>query len=321
MRRGAVTGWAMAGCAAALGFGAAESAAQEPDWDRLGERIARAVELAIREAEVATTRALAALEEADFRIEFDEDAFGGWGDQEAGPLVQEEFRWQGRVDAGDVLEIKGVNGPIRAVPSTGREIEVVALKSGRRNDPAGVEIQVLEHQGGVTLCAIYPTPEGQRANECGVGEDGRNTVRRNDVKVEWEVRVPANVRFRGQTVNGQVEATGLGADADLATVNGDVIVETRGFAAARTVNGSIRARMAGSPAGDASFETVNGSIELDVDDGLDADLDAAWLNGSLDTDLPLQVEGRMGRREAQGRLGIGGALLTLRTVNGSIRIR
>jgi hypothetical protein len=327
----------------------------EDRWERVADRWADAMERAIVQAEWAaehaaaraewaTARALQAMERVDWESEFellidgdwiqelqalgdidwDDDAWDdhrAWDyDDDDGPRVQEEFRWTGRIDAGDVLEIKGINGPIHARPADGDEIEVVALKEGRRSDPEEVRIDVIEHAGGVTLCAVYPTPPGKRDNECGVGDDGRNSVEDNDVRVEWEVRVPRDVRFRGRTVNGDLEAMDLGGDADLATVNGDVEVTTGGFAEARTVNGSIRARMEGTPSGDVSFETVNGSIELDVDEGLDANLDAAWMNGDLDTDLPFQIQGRLGRRSAEGRLGDGGHELRVKTVNGSIRI-
>ncbi|HSM06799.1 MAG TPA: DUF4097 family beta strand repeat-containing protein [Longimicrobiales bacterium] len=319
--------------------------AQERDWDDLSHRIEAAFERAMAEAEWATARALAALEDVDWaslrwEMDWDDDRWADewaeawddewdgawhddWRDDGDGEGVQErqEFRWSGRVDAGDVLEIKGVNGPITAGRASGNEIEVVAVKTGRRSDPESVRIDVIEHGGGVTLCAVYPTPEGREENECGVGSDGRSSTERNDVQVAWEVRVPADVRFRGRTVNGDVEATDLREDVDVATVNGDVEVTTAGFAEARTVNGSIRARMDGAPTEDVSFETVNGSITLDVDDGLDADLDAEWLNGSLETDIPFQLQGRMGRRSARGSLGDGGSLIRLRTVNGSIRIR
>jgi len=300
----------------------------EDRWERVADRWADAIERvvaraewaaehAVAQAEWTTARALQALERVDWESEF-EFVMDDY-DQER-PPTEQEFRWSGRIDSGEVLEIKGTNGSISARAAEGDEIEVVAMKEGRRSDPAGVRIDVIEHSGGVTLCAVYPTPRGKRDNECGVGDDGRNSVEDNDVQVEWEVRVPRDVRFRGHTVNGDVEAIDLGGDADLATVNGDVEVETDGFAEARTVNGSIRARMAGDLTGDVSFETVNGSIDLDVDEGLDADLDASWLNGDLDTDLPFQIQGRLGRRSAEGRLGTGGHDLRVKTVNGSIRI-
>lgn len=252
-------------------------------------------------------------------MEWDDDAWFANQD-DAGPQVQEEFRWSGTVDRGDVVEIKGVNGGVSAEPASGNEIEVVAVKSGRRNDPAEVRVEVVEHAGGVTLCALYPTRSGDEANQCRPGDGGRMNARRNDVAVEWEVRVPRGVLFNGRTVNGDVQAVGLSEAVDLTTVNGSVTIDTDGFASARTVNGSIEARVGGLLSGDASFETVNGSIELDVDDGLGAEVDASWLNGSLDTELPLRVEGRVGRRSARGILGDGGPMLMLRTVNGSIHI-
>ena len=245
-----------------------------------------------------------------------------WSDRNAGPRVgADDWEWRGRVDRGDVLEIKGISGPVRATRASGSEIEVVAMRSARRSDPESVTFEVLEHSGGVTLCAMYPTPDrADRRNECGVGDEGRMNVNRNDTSVEWEVRVPAGVNFTVRNVNGDVEIERLDSDVRVSTVNGDVDLETSGAAEAKTVNGDVRARFDVLNR-DVEFETVNGSLELDVADDLDADVDAGWLNGSLDSDVPLTLRGRMSRRSAQGTLGDGGPMLRLRTVNGSIRIR
>ncbi|HZD05167.1 MAG TPA: DUF4097 family beta strand repeat-containing protein, partial [Longimicrobiales bacterium] len=185
-----------------------------------------------------------------------------------------------------------------------------------------VRVEVVEHDGGVTVCAVYPTPPGQRSNVCAPGDEARLSVQHNDVQVEFEVKVPEGVRFEAVTVNGDVRGTDLDGDAKVSTVNGDIEVVTAGFAEASTVNGSIQASVGGRAfAGGVSFETVNGSIELDLPDDVDADLDASWVNGGLTTDLPFDVQGRIGRRSARGVLGDGGPTLRLRTVNGSIRIR
>ena len=57
-----------------------------------------------------------------------------------------EFRWQGRIGDGKTLEIKGVNGDVRAEEATASEIEVVAVKRGRDLD--AVKIDVVEHPDG-----------------------------------------------------------------------------------------------------------------------------------------------------------------------------
>ncbi len=243
-------------------------------------------------------------------------------DQDSGPRVEgADFEWNGSIGAGEILEIKGISGEISAMPASGNRIEVLARKSARRSDPESVTIQIIEHRGGVTLCALYPTPDdSRRDNECGVGDDGQMSVRRNDTQVDWEVRVPANVRFHGRTVNGDIQIENLKADVVARTVNGDVELETTGSAEASTVNGDVRATF-DVMREDARFETVNGSVILDVADDLNADLDASWMNGDLESDIPLRLNGRLGRRQAQGMLGEGGPELRVRTVNGSIRIR
>src|SRR5881409_221935 len=69
--------------------------------------------------------------------------------------VQEEMRWHGWVPGGQLVEINNVHGNVRAEASESDEIEVVALKRGTA-DPERVAIEVVEHKGGITVCAVYP---------------------------------------------------------------------------------------------------------------------------------------------------------------------
>ena len=55
--------------------------------------------------------------------------------------------------------------------------------------------------------------------------------------------------------------------------------------------------------------------------GIDADLEVSTVNGSIDTAFPITVTGRLSRRRLRGRIGDGGALISVRTVNGSIQLR
>jgi hypothetical protein len=290
----------------ALGvMGASEATAQSSGIERALERAARAVERAMEGMGRAMDRA------------FDRGPDGDVWSQAA-----EDFFWSGSLAAGEILEIKGTNGAIVVERATGDEIEVRATARGRRSDPSEVRIERVDHEEGVTFCAVYPTPRGERENYCGPGKTGRNSTHRNDVEVEFVVALPPGVRFSGRTVNGDVEALGLDSDLSVSTVNGDVDVATTGYAEASTVNGSIEARMGRmDPESGLSFKTVNGSITLDLPNDVDADLDARWVNGGLDSDLPLRIEGRMSRQRAQGAFGDGGPLLSVSTVNGSIRVR
>ncbi len=277
----------------------------------VAQAVDRAVNRALSGVEQAVTRAVG--QATDVRVA---DAYDG-----SGAASQDPFRWTGTLAEGSTIEVRGVAGAIIAVPGKGDQVVVVAERSARRSDPDEVRIEVVEHRGGVTVCAVYPTPRGDADNRCGPGGEYRNSVRNNDVSVRFHVEVPEGVELAARTVNGDVEATDLLGDVEAETVNGDVELTTRGFARAATVNGSIRAEMGRWLPEGADFRTVNGSIELDLPDDVDADLDASWVNGALDSDLPLLVDGKIGRRSVVGRLGAGGSVLRIHTVNGSIRIR
>lgn len=236
-------------------------------------------------------------------------------------LEGQDFTWRGRVAVGGALEIRGVNGDIEAVRADGGEIVVHAAKHARRSDPDDVRIEVVEHGGGVTICAVYPGPRGREENTCRPG-GGRNNVRDNDVTVDFTVHVPAGITLSAHTVNGGIEAADLASNVRARTVNGDIEIHTAGWAEATTVNGSIAAAMgtADWPDG-AEFETVNGAIRLTLPEDVRADLEARTVNGSIDSDFPVTVQGRFGPRRVSGTLGGGGRELRVKTVNGGITLR
>ncbi len=235
--------------------------------------------------------------------------------------AQEEFHWTGKVASGGAVEIKGVNGGITATGAAGGPVEVTAIKKGRKSDPASVKVEVVEHAGGVTICAVYPAVDG-KANTCAPGQGGRMNVRDNDVNVEFQVKVPAGVRFVGRTVNGGISASGLTADAEATTVNGGVEIEAGGTARATTVNGGISARLGRADwAGLLKLTTVNGGIDVAVPAGLNTELKASTVNGDIQTDFPVTMTGRISKRHVQGTIGTGGRQLEMETVNGSIELK
>src|SRR5206468_1787521 len=50
--------------------------------------------------------------------------------------AQTDFQWRGQLTSGQTLEVKGINGDVRAVPSSTTDVEVTATKSARRSNPA-----------------------------------------------------------------------------------------------------------------------------------------------------------------------------------------
>jgi DUF4097 and DUF4098 domain-containing protein YvlB len=178
----------------------------------------------------------------------------------------------------------------------------------------------VEHDGGVTVCAVYPDVPGQPTNECLPGEAGHLSTRDNDVSVTFDVEVPASAVLVAVTVNGNVTATGMGEDVYATTVNGNVDIATAGHARGITVNGNMSATIdrADWERG-MSFITVNGNVTVRIPADTNCEVTGATVNGTVATDFPLTISAD--RRLIEGTLGDGGRLLTLTTVNGNVALR
>jgi hypothetical protein len=240
-----------------------------------------------------------------------------------GDATAQDFEWQGMIGQGRAIEVKGVVGDIRALPASGNRVEVTAtVREGRRGYAEDIDFDVVEHDGGVTICAVYPTPRNaDEPNECRPGDRGRMNTRNNDTRVHFTVHVPEGVDFVGRTVNGEVHVESLSGNVEAYTVNGDIGISTTGTAQAGTVNGSIDASLGSSDwSGPLEFETVNGGITVELPRGTGAEVTAKTINGNIETDFPITVEGRFSSRRMTGTIGGGGSRLWLETVNGSIRL-
>src|SRR5262249_60728894 len=175
------------------------------------------------------------------------------------------------------------------------------------SNPAEVRIEVVPHASGVTICAVYPTVDGDEPNRCESGSKSRSRTKNNDTNVRFDVQVPVGVEFVGRTVNGNVEGESLNGDAQGHTVNGSVRVSTTGTASGNTVNGSLDLTMGRTDWRDeAKFSTVNGSITLHLPAFLSANLHATTLNAEIQSDFPITATGSINRRRIDGTIGHGG---------------
>ena len=84
----------------------------------------------------------------------------------------DDFQWRGNVRPGGTIEVKGVNGDVTAMAASGPDVEVTAERKARRNNPEDVRLEVVEHADGVTICAVYPSKDATRPNECRPGNRG-----------------------------------------------------------------------------------------------------------------------------------------------------
>lgn len=210
--------------------------------------------------------------------------------------------------AGGNFLLENVNGSVRVEGWERDEVEVRAVMTARTDphDLDRVKIEVQSQPGKVAVRTRYP--EGQ-----GV-----------EVAVEYLVHVPYHVLLGSiETVNGSVLVRGVEGSGDLRSVNGDVeVLASSGRFSAQTTNGNLhlelRRLLDGGP---MKIETVNGSVVLGLPSDARADLKVLSMNGNFSSELPVtSTAGSLAARAFRGRLGTGGGEISVRTINGGIRL-
>ena len=260
----------------------------------------------------------------------------------------ESFRFYGAIGDITVTEGTGTQAEVRA--------EKILTRQGRVTD---IGFIVRRSGDGVTICAVFE--DDDECSDTGLRSERNRNWGRNfrPPQLHVTIRVPAGVRLRAHSGNGDVSVTGAFAEAtarsgngrirvsgtagevDAASGNGEVTVESvRGPVSASSGNGDIRVTTVQGPvsassgngdllvrmtelraADDMQFSTGNGRIEVTVPEGFSADIDASTGNGGIRTVFPIQVSGRISKTRLRGTIGQGGRRLRLVTGNGEIELR
>jgi hypothetical protein len=212
--------------------------------------------------------------------------------------------------AGGSFALENVNGSVQVEGWSREEVEVSAVKTATRSDSRDVSQVKIEvddsHPGQVAVHTRYPQGEGA------------------EVAVEYHVHVPYRVLLGSiETVNGSVTVRGVEGGGELRSVNGNVeVFDSSGRFSEKTTNGNLRLElhqlMAGGP---MNLETVNGSVVLGLPEGARADLKVLAMNGDFYSELPVtSAASKPAARAFHAKLGTGGGEISVRTINGGIRL-
>lgn len=242
------------------------------------------------------------------------------------PLMAQDTQFDRTMPAGDRLELSNINGKISVTQGTGRRAEIVVTKTVRAGDGNLVKAILEEGNGYVRVCTIYLTRDPNRTTCAGsnsIDSRGDRRFERFDVRLDYEVRLPAGVRLQVESVNGSVTIRGVDTPASVSTVNGEIEFDGVGAHRLETVNGGIVGRFTGARwTGDLALETVNGSIDLSLPSDFGAEIRGQTVNGGIDFgEFPVTMKGKWGPKTFTGTIGDGGRRVTIETVNGSVRLR
>lgn len=206
-----------------------------------------------------------------------------------------------------LVSLNNINGEVKITAWDKNEVQLDAEKiADTREKLQRLEIRVT---AGSTAIDIRTHLPGGTNNDPG--------------RVNYTLMVPAQARIsKVEDVNGSISIEGMKSSVDASTVNGRVLVSSaKGDLNLHSVNGELRASV--SQLGKkATLDCVNCTIDLTVPSDSNADLAAETVHGSIrsDFDLPIDRSRFGGMTSMKAKLGSGGTLVKLNTVNGSINV-
>jgi len=171
----------------------------------------------------------------------------------------QEFHETYDLAANGTISVSNTNGNVRVTSWDENRVKVDAVKRGRKDDFARVEIQVMAKPERIEIRTVYPR--------------GRST----EVSVDYDLKVPRTADLNSLNLtNGEVTVSGPLARVSARSTNGSVSAqEISEMATLASTNGSIKATKIG---GELRAITTNG--EVNVSD-IATLLNAQSINGSV----------------------------------------
>jgi hypothetical protein len=144
------------------------------------------------------------------------------------------------------------------------------------------------------------------------------------VSVSYEIKVPRELRrLEVSAERGDIKVGEFDGSAVLNLTNGSISVAAAGEVRGRLTNGDINVTYTGRHEDAQEFSVVNGAVKVSFADEPQVDLKAASTNGDIKVEdgLGAGADKRGSGHRLEAELGGGGAPLTLKVVNGDIRLK
>ena len=226
------------------------------------------------------------------------------------PGIEETETFTQPFAAGDLLDLRNVNGRVAVTSWDRDEAEIVARKVGPSSAALSeIRVEINRSSQGLQVRTRYPKKGRMWGHKYG--------------SVHYSIRLPGRADLRISTVHGPVEITGITGAVEAQTVNGSLrLAGQRGSVNAKTVNGRIDCELDSLGEGEKhSFRTVNGRVQLTLGPDASGLVDARAINGRVVVELAdLEHLDAPTRRHKKVRVGEGGGECRVRTVNGTIHV-
>jgi DUF4097 and DUF4098 domain-containing protein YvlB len=225
--------------------------------------------------------------------------------------VQDQINKTLTLSPGTDVRVSSFNGYVKVETWDSDKAEINIQVKASSQEAMNQRPVTIDHSGNTLVIRTVEDREGKRG-----GWD------RGWVRHEVNLRLPRNISLKVSSVNGSVNVGQITGAIGVSSVNGSVEVAQAGTATElSSINGRTSVSIKGISEAGLRISSINGGVEIQMPESVNADVDVRSVNGGINADIPIQVLGEMKRGQLTGKIGSGGAKITVTSVNGGVTLR
>ena len=225
--------------------------------------------------------------------------------------VQDQVNKTLTLSPGTDVRVSGFNGYVKVETWDGDRAEINIRVKASDREAMDRRPVIIDQSGNTLIIRTENDREGKKG-----GWD------RGWVHHEVNLRLPRAISLRVSSVNGSVTVGQITGEIAVSSVNGQVeIAQAETATELSSINGrtSVSVRRIGE--GGLRISSINGGVEIQMPESTNADVEVRSVNWGINADIPINVIGEMKRGQLIGKIGSGGARITVTSVNGGVTLR
>lgn len=225
--------------------------------------------------------------------------------------VQDQINKSLTLSPGTDVRVSSFNGYVKIETWDSDKAEINIQVKASSQEAMNQRPVIIDHTGNTLVIRTENDREGRKW--------GRD---QGWVRHEVNLRLPRAISLKVSSVNGAVNVGQITGAIGVSSVNGQVEIAQAGTATElSSINGRTSIAVNGIGDGGLRVSSINGGVEIRLPESTNADVEVRSVNGGINADIPINVIGEMRRGQLTGKLGSGGAKITVTSVNGGVTLR
>ena len=218
---------------------------------------------------------------------------------------REEIRQSYNLAPGARVEISTISGSVDIETTSGQMAEVHIIRMGKTRKDFDCYKMNIEHSPG----SLVIRHQQGREDICGTIQARQRVM----------LKLPRNVELKLNAISGPVTVGEIDGTVRLSGISGIVeVAQALGYSDISGISGVLSMNITRLSQRGVSISGISGRVVIRAASSLNADLSVSGINGNINNNAPNVSLTKTGHSQYSGRVGSGGAPISVSGISGSV---